>query len=245
MKIKLHRILMLAGTVLTVASNSSYASEVAQDIDQVRAELSKMMPAAGSAEITKTDATNVFQVEVKGNFYYAYVDGDHILFGDLLNTKTKVNVGQEQKSKRISDTIAGVSTDKMIVYGPKDAKRHITVFTDIDCGYCRKLHQEVPQLNEAGIQVRYLAFPRAGVGSKSHKKYISVWCNADQQTALTDAKAGKDVPAASCENPVAETYELGQKVGVEGTPTIIYDDGSMTPGYIPSDRLIEKMGLGG
>ena len=242
MKQQLHKVLILAASCFTLAAQ---ASTVATDTKQVRAELAKMMPAASSAVITETPAENVFQVEVQGSFYYAYVDGDHILFGDLLNTKDKVNLGQEQKAKRISDTIASVSTEKMIVYGPKDAKRHITVFTDIDCGYCRKLHQEVPQLNEAGIQVRYLAFPRAGVGSNSHKKYVSVWCNADQQSALTDAKAGKNVPAASCENPVAETYQLGQDVGVEGTPTIIFDDGSMTPGYIPSDSLIQRMGLGG
>ena len=242
MKQQLHKILILAASCFALTAQ---ASSVATDTKQVRAELAKMMPAASSAVITETPAENVFQVEVQGNFYYAYVDGDHILFGDLLNTKEKINLGQEQKAQRISDTIANVSTDKMIVYGPKDAKRHITVFTDIDCGYCRKLHQEVPQLNEAGIQVRYLAFPRAGVGSNSHKKYVSVWCNADQQSALTDAKAGKDVPAASCENPVAETYQLGQDVGVEGTPTIIFDDGSMTPGYIPSANLIQKMGLGG
>ena len=135
--------------------------------------------------------------------------------------------------------------DKMIVYGPKDAKRHITVFTDIDCGYCRKLHNEMPELTAAGIQVRYLAYPRAGVGSKSHKKYVSVWCNSDQQTAMTDAKAGRDVPVASCENPVEESFELGRKVGVEGTPTIIFDDGTLTPGYLPSATLIERLGLEG
>lgn len=213
------------------------------DIEKVRAELVKMVPPAADAEILPTAAKGVYRLELPGGFYFAYVDGDHILFGDLINTKDKVNLGELAKSARTAETIGATSLDKMIVYGPEDAKRHITVFTDIDCGYCRKLHQEVPELTAAGIQVRYLAFPRAGVGSNSHKKYVSVWCNADQQTALTDAKAGREVPPASCDNPVEETYMLGRKVGVDGTPTIIFDDGTVTPGYIPSAQLIERLGL--
>ncbi len=229
------------GLVLSGAATSANSDE----IERIRAELVKMAPAAASAEIVEAPAKNVYQVELGGSFYFAYVDGDHVLFGDLIDTKNKVNLGTQAKSKRMAKVISEVPTSKMIVYGPKDAKRHITVFTDIDCGYCRKLHREVPQLTDAGIQVRYLAFPRAGVGSNSHKKYVSVWCNDDQRTALTDAKAGTSVPTASCENPVAETYQLGQQVGVEGTPTIIFDDGTMTPGYIPSDQLIKRLGLDG
>jgi len=214
-----------------------------KEIERIRAELVKMAPAAATAEIAEAPAKNVYQVELDGSFYFAYVDGDHVLFGDLINTKDKVNLGSQAKSKRMAKVISEVPTSKMIVFGPEDAKRHITVFTDIDCSYCRKLHREIPDLNQAGIQVRYLAFPRAGVGSNSHKKYVSVWCNKDQQTALTDAKLGEGVPTASCANPVAETYQLGQKVGVEGTPTIIFDDGTMMPGYIPSADLIKRLGL--
>jgi len=227
------------------ASAPSLYAESAKEIEKIRAELVKMAPDAATAEIVKSPAKEVYQVELDGNFYFAYVDGDHVLFGDLINTKNKVNIGTQAKAKRMSKVISEFPTEKMIVYGPEDAKRHITVFTDIDCGYCRKLHQEVPQLTEAGIQVRYLAFPRAGVGSNSHKKYVSVWCNKDQQTALTDAKSGNNVPTASCDNPVAETYQLGQTVGVQGTPTIIFDDGTMSPGYIPSAQLIKRLGLDG
>jgi len=105
------------------------------------------------------------------------------------------------------------------------------------------LHKEMPQLTAAGIQVRYLAFPRAGIGSESHKKFISVWCNDDQQAALTAAKLGKTVAAASCDNPIEDNYQLGRSVGVRGTPTIIFDDGTVTPGYIPFATLIEQLGL--
>jgi len=242
-KLKIGFILTCIGTVFLSLTINAASSD--KEIERVRAELVKMVPPAADAEIIKTAAKGVYRLDLQGSFYYAYVDGDHILFGDLINTKDKVNLGDVAKGDRMARMIDEVPMEKMIVYGPKDAKRHITVFTDIDCGYCRKLHKEMPQLTAAGIQVRYLAFPRAGVGSESHKKYVSVWCNDDQQEALTSAKAGQSVPAASCDNPVAESWELGQKVGIEGTPTIIFDDGKMTPGYIPSDRLIKELGLDG
>lgn len=213
------------------------------DIEKVRAELIKMIPVAGDAEIIAAPVQGVYRIQIQGNYAFAYVDGDYVLLGDLYDTKEKVNLGDKASAERMATLIENVSTDQMIVYGPEDAKRHITVFTDIDCGYCRKLHLEVPELNEAGIQVRYLAFPRAGVNSESHKKYVSVWCNDDQQAALTDAKAGKTVASATCDNPIESSYNLGREVGVRGTPTIIFDDGTITPGYIPSKQLIARLGL--
>ena len=245
MKSKLNLIFTLATMLAMATSFAANAAADEKEIERVRAELVKMVPPAADADIVETPVKGVYRLDLQGGFYYAYVDGDHILFGDLINTKNKVNLGDAAKGERMAKLIEEVPMDKMIVYGPKDPKRHITVFTDIDCGYCRKLHNEMPELNAAGIQVRYLAYPRAGVGSKSHKKYVSVWCNSDQQTAMTDAKAGRDVPVASCENPVEESFELGRRVGVEGTPTIIFDDGTLTPGYLPSATLIERLGLDG
>lgn len=224
---------------------SAVQAEGNEDIDRVRAELLKMIPAATTAEITPSPIAGVYRVEVSGNFAFAYVDGDYVLFGDLYNTKEQVNLGEQARNERMAGMIKDVPVNEMIVFGPDKPKRTITVFTDIDCGYCRKLHREVPQLTEAGIQVRYLAFPRAGIGSDSYKKYVSVWCSDDQQTAMTSAKAGESVSPASCENPIADSYNLGQRVGVSGTPTIIFDDGRVTPGYIPYERLIRQLGLEG
>lgn len=243
--VKLNLVVLLAILGVSFSSVSAYAAKGDKNIEKVRAELVKMIPPAAEAEIVATPAKNVYRLQVQGSYAFAYVDGDHILIGDLYNTKDQANLGELAQSKLTAEKIAAVPTTKMIVYGPKDAKRHITVFTDIDCGYCRKLHRELPEITAAGIQVRYLAFPRAGVGSESHKKYVSVWCNDDQQNALTDAKAGKAVPTASCDNPVTESYQLGQQVGVRGTPTIIFDDGTVTPGYLPHAELIKRLGMDG
>lgn len=242
MNVKTNLVAVLAACFALLGSSISLADEKA-DIEKVRVELQKMIPQAVSAEIVASPVKGVYRMQLQGNYAFAYVSGDYVLMGDLYNTSSQVNLGDKASSERMASLLEEVPTSKMIVYGPENPKRHITVFTDIDCGYCRKLHNEVPELNAAGIEVRYLAFPRAGVGSASHKKYVSVWCNADPQTALTSAKAGSAVADASCDNPIEETYKLGKQVGVKGTPTIIFDDGSVTPGYIPAARLIEQLGL--
>lgn len=236
-------VLMAMG--ILISASSSYAEDT-PEIKVVRAELAKFVDSAATAEIMKAPIDDVYRVEVSGSYAYAYVDGDFVLFGDLYNTKKRVSLGESAKNERMARLINEVPESKMIVFGPDKPKRVITVFTDIDCGYCRKLHNEVPDLNDAGIQVRYLAFPRSGVGGASYNKYVSVWCSENQQSALTAAKAGESTSGGTkCDNPIAESYKLGQKVGVRGTPTIIFDDGTVTPGYLPSSALISQLGLDG
>lgn len=230
---------------LAFTFNAIASAEVESDVESVRAELVKMIPSAADAEIIETEVANVFRLELGGSFAFAYVDGDHVLIGDLLNTKDMVNMSDKAQNEKMAAVIADVPSDQMISFTPAQTKRYITVFTDIDCGFCRKLHAEVPELNEAGVEVRYLAFPRAGVGSGSYDKYVSVWCNADPQDSMTRAKLGEPVAPATCENPVASSYQLGQQVGVRGTPTIIFDDGTIIGGYKPSAELISILGLDG
>ena len=120
---------------------------------------------------------------------------------------------------------------------------HITVFTDIDCGYCRKLHQEVEQYNDLGIGVSYLFFPRTGLNTPSHQKAINVWCASDQQNAMTQAKNGVELPPLMCENPIESQYMLGIGAGVHkvGTPSVVFDDGSMVPGYLPAQAMKQRI----
>jgi thiol:disulfide interchange protein DsbC len=115
------------------------------------------------------------------------------------------------------------------------------VFTDIDCGYCRKLHAQINDYMKAGISVEYLFFPRAGVGSESFDKAVSVWCAKDRKAAFTAAKAGKDPAPAKCDNPVADQYKLGAQGGVDGTPTILAADGTKIGGYLAPDQLVAKL----
>lgn len=235
---------ILLAVILAISlSTLTHAQDESQDVANIRAELAKMIPVAEEAEIVPTEVEGVYRLLVQGNYAYAYVDGDFALIGDLFNTKDRVNLGDVAAGARMAAVIDALPDSKMIKFGPENPERYITVFTDIDCGYCRQLHNEITQLNEAGIQVRYLAYPRAGVPSESYDKYVSVWCSDDQQTALTNAKAGNTPASAFCDNPVEETFKLGQEVGVRGTPTLIFDDGTVQPGYVPSAQLIERLGL--
>ena len=130
---------------------------------------------------------------------------------------------------------------EQISFAPEKTDYDLLVFTDIDCGYCRKLHNQMEEYNENGIAIHYLAFPRAGIGSASYDKYVSVWCADDQQAAMTLAKNGGENESASCPNPIAEQYDLGRELGVTGTPAIVTTDGMLIPGYVPPAQLRQRL----
>jgi len=119
----------------------------------------------------------------------------------------------------------------------------VQVFTDSTCPYCSRLHEQVSELNKQGVEVRYLAFPRQGLQGKGFNDLVNIWCADNQQQAMTDAKAGKNLPAKQCDNPIAEQYELGRRLGVQGTPAIFLPDGRLIPGFVPAERLISELGL--
>ncbi|MBR7889104.1 thioredoxin fold domain-containing protein [Marinomonas sp. A79] len=186
--------------------------------------------------------SGLFVVSLKGGpTIHVTPDGQYFIAGDMYRMQGTSLENETEKAKLAK--VEALPESDMIVYKAENEKAHITVFTDIDCGYCRKLHKEVPELNDAGITVRYLAYPRAGVGSESYQKMVSVWCSADPQTALTQSKNGEAVPENTCTNPIADQYVLGNEVGVRGTPTIVLGDGRLLPGYLPAAELIKRLGM--
>lgn len=215
---------------------------LAADPDQViRATLHKLQPDLPIEAIAESPMSGLFQVHLKGGrMLYASADGQFLLQGNLYQMRgdDAVNLTAQAESKGIAKVINDIPLSEMVVFSPKEpAKTHITVFTDTDCGYCQKLHSEVPELNREGVEVRYVAFPRQGVGSHGYNGLVSVWCAKDRQEAMNKAKSRQELPAGHCENPVAKQYELGQMVGVNGTPAIILANGQMIPGYRPAPEL--------
>jgi len=232
-------VLILTFALLPVVMTS--ADEIT---DRVTANLEAILPEGTQiTAIAESPMPNVYEVSVGSRTFYAIAEGKYLLLGDVYDTVRQVSLADELKAEKMTEAIAGISAEQMVVFGPESAERHITVFTDVDCGYCRKLHNEVPTLTEAGLQVRYMAFPRAGIGSDSYKKIVSVWCADDPQATMTLAKSGQVPEAKTCENPVADQYRIGQEVGVRGTPTIIFDDGNVLPGYLPADQILTRVGL--
>jgi len=137
--------------------------------------------------------------------------------------------------------LSAIAEDSMIVFAPKETRHTLTVFTDIDCDYCRKLHSEMAELNGHGIKVRYLAFPRAGLDSPSYDKAVTVWCSKDRNQAMSSAKSGENLKKKTCDNPVKQHMALAKKLNVKGTPTLMLEDGQIIPGFVPVDRLIKLL----
>lgn len=189
-----------------------------------------------------------YEVQVEsGPVLYVSANGEHFFDGNLYQVKAGqfVNVRDMRLNDERQTLFASRSTSDMIIFKPAgQTKAVMNVFTDVDCGYCRKLHREVAELNAYGIEVRYLAYPRAGIPSESYKKIATAWCAKDQQDILTRVKNGENIATAVCEdNPVAEHFALGRDLGVSGTPSIILMDGTMIPGYQPAADLAKIFGL--
>jgi thiol:disulfide interchange protein DsbC len=159
--------------------------------------------------------------------------------GDLFDLKTKRNVSEEAKSLIRKAAIDELGSANMLVYKPKNIKDTITVITDIDCPYCRRLHSEIPDYMKNDVEVRYVFMPLKG--SADMKKTISVWCADDQQLALDIAKAGGDVEEKTCKNPIKEHLQLARDLGIRGTPAIVLENGELLPGYVPVDKLIAQI----
>jgi thiol:disulfide interchange protein DsbC len=200
-----------------------------------------LLPGIRPDEIRSTPLGNLYEVTFGGRLVYLTADGRFLIQGKIIDLETRTEITEERLSELKMAALAEVNEDQMVIYGPEDAKDTITVFTDIDCGYCRKLHAEMGRYNEAGIRIRYLFYPRAGIGSDSYEKAVSVWCADDRKAAMDKSKAGENIPARTCENPVDEHYALGQTMRVTGTPALLLEGGEMVPGYVPADKLRQAL----
>jgi thiol:disulfide interchange protein DsbC len=176
-----------------------------------------------------------------GPVVYASANGKYFIVGDMFEISAAgiESVAEKKLAPQRQEWLSEVKREDMIIFSPKGkAKGAIYVFTDVDCGFCQKLHQEVPQLNAAGIEVRYLAYPRAGLGTPTYDKMASAWCADDRNAAMDALKSGGFVTPKKCDNPIAAQYQLGAAMGVTGTPAIVLENGSLIPGYKPAAQLI-------
>jgi len=220
-----------------------------QSVEKIEAAIKSSLEARPDVKvesIASSEIPGVYAVQIKdGPMVYASPDGKYFVHGEMytVQDKTFVNLSEQRASGLRAKEIAAVKTKDMIIFKPKGpTKAVLNVFTDIDCGYCRKLHQEMPELNALGIEVRYLAYPRAGVGSESYQKMVTSWCAKDRQGTLTRFKKGEAVPINTCaDNPVTAQFQLGERIGVTGTPSLITATGELIPGYVPAQELAERL----
>ncbi|UTW46223.1 DsbC family protein [bacterium SCSIO 12696] len=233
---------------LALVSALSWA-EVSQEQEaKIVAGLKNWRPDLNFTNVMATPIEGLFHVQVVGGpSIFTSADGTYFIQGDLNKTSlgTFENWLDTVYAPIRRDLIQSASVDDMVVYKAKgETKAVLHVFTDIDCGYCRKLHQEVPTLNDIGVEVRYLAFPRAGMGSDSEQKITSVWCSDDPLEAMTRSKQGYDLPAKECKtNAIATHMNMVAKMGLTGTPSMVLSDGTLIPGYLPAAQLKRRLGL--
>lgn len=218
---------------------------LAEDADYsvVEEKIRTLVPTAKTVAIADSPVDGMLQVQINSDIIYVTDDAQYLFQGQLMDIDTRTNITDQAKSGIRQTLLADVQDEDQIVFSPEsgEAKYNLMVFTDIDCGYCRKLHNQIEEYNEEGIAIHYMAFPRAGIGSEAYDKFVSVWCAADQKGAMTLAKNGMDPEPMSCKNPIAEQYELGREIGVTGTPALVTADGTLIPGYMPPADLLARL----
>jgi len=229
-----------------VQSNSSPAFEEAPvdaaTDELVRAALKRLNPNLDPEYIGRSPVPGYHEVIIKGQVAFVTEDGSYLIQGllDLRNERDVAQFGALPGRRR--NALAKIPGSERIVFAPAGELKHtVTVFTDVECGFCRKMHQDVVEYNKLGIAIEYVAFPRAGIGSEDALKMETVWCSNDRRKAMTEAKNGATLPKIVCENPVSKHFEIGQHLGLQGTPMIINSDGITISGYLPPSALLDQL----
>ena len=230
--------LAIAFAALLAAAGYAATDREAEDIERILASI----PELDREDVRPSPLPGVYEISLGARMAYISADAKYLIQGDLYDVATEENLTEKRRMAARVQSLDSVGESSMIIFGAEDEKRTITVFTDIDCGYCRKLHREIDGYNAEGFTVRYLFFPRSGPETASWFKAEEVWCAADRNTALTTAKAGGNVESPDCgATPVAQHYQLGRTFGIQGTPAIVSDTGELIPGYVSPNELMQYL----
>lgn len=206
---------------------------------EVRARVVAKLPGASPADVAASPIPGLYEVTMGGLIAYVSADGKYLVSGSIYDLATESNLTAKRRNDARSKALAAAREDQMIVFSPANPKMTVTVFTDVDCGYCRKFHSQIVEVNKAGVRVRYVLFPRTGPGTESWKKAESVWCAADRKDALTRAKRGEEVKSKDCGDAVIKAgFEMGEDFGLEGTPAIYTQSGEYIGGFLTPDQLV-------
>jgi len=229
-------IMLLFFTLQAVANNES------EELKQVRARISNVLNEIEPQHVTASPVEGWYTIKKGTIVAYISSDGRYLLQGDLIDLNRQVNLSEQSRDQARKEIISTIPEESMIIFSPEKIKYSISVFTDIDCTYCRRLHSQINEYLEQGIQIRYLLYPRNGPKSASWLKSEQVWCADDQNKALTMAKLDKDFQTHNCDASMVSThYLMGQDVGFRGTPAIVLDNGQLVSGYVPALQLSKQL----
>lgn len=234
--------LLAIASVAGAADQPTPAAPSAQPTD-VRAVIAKKFGDVNvkAEDVRPSAVPGLYEVTIGPDTAYVTADAKYIVLGEMFDADTRANITQARRAADRSKALAKLDEKDMIVFAPKTTKYTITVFTDVECGYCRKLHSEIAELNDLGVRVRYAAYPRQGPGTDDWHKMEAVWCAKDRKAAITQAKQGQEVKSAQCSDPVGMQYQLGEKLGIRGTPAIFTPSGDYISGYMPPAKLVQQL----
>jgi thiol:disulfide interchange protein DsbC len=200
------------------------------------------VPGARPGDVRATPIAGLYEFGQGADLVYVTADGRYGISGDIYRVADKENISEARRRELRLALVGAMPESSMLVFAAAVPKYTVTVFTDVDCGYCRELHRQIAEYNRLGIKVRYMFFPRSGPDTESWTKAEQVWCSADRREALTKAKLGQPLKGlANCPNPVAKQYALGRAIGLSGTPGILTEKGSLLPGYAPPNVLLQEL----
>lgn len=226
------------GLMISAISSQAFAASDAEE--QIKTRMKEVLGDDVVVNaISPSKLPDIYEVVFNNSkVVYMTKDARYVIEGDVLDLDTRQNLTEDRRAIARSDSFKALDTNQLIEFSPANPKHTLYVYTDIDCGYCRKFHTQVSKLNANGIAVRYLAFPRDGIDSEAYVAAQSAWCADNKKQALTDAKAGKAISPKTCDSRVKDQYMLGQAMGVRGTPSVFLETGQEMGGYIPADDLI-------
>ena len=245
MSSKLHTPLTLLTTLFVLCFGAGLACAADEaELEQVRSRVADMFAEIDPQDIHASPVDGWYVVQKGSIVAYISEDGRYLLQGDLIDLDTQVNLSEQSRTTARRKLISSVDDDQFIAFTPSEVKFTVTVFTDIDCTYCRKLHSQIDDYLAQGIEVRYMLYPRNGPASRSWSTSEKVWCARDRNQALTDAKLDRSFETQKCDSSaITKHYMLGQDVGLTGTPAIIFEDGTLVSGYIPPAALSARLQL--
>jgi thiol:disulfide interchange protein DsbC len=244
---KLLKIFFIAFSILIAGCDvKANDEEVRTSLETVEEKLKEMLPESVKLlSVKNTGITGYFEVNFEGiEPLYVSEDGEYLISGDIYQiTKAGlVNKSEARKDFQRISALENLNKTEFITFQPEDIKHVVYVFTDVDCGYCRQFHSQIEGYLDLGIEVNYLAYPRAGIDSESYKKITSAWCSTNPKESLTTLKLGSDINISLCDgNPVEKHYKMGSSMGIQGTPSIITDKGKLIPGYLPPQDLLNQL----
>jgi thiol:disulfide interchange protein DsbC len=214
----------------------------AQQPADPRAQIASKIPGVRADDLRPTPISGIYELTRGTDIAYVTADGKYALSGDLIELASNDNVTETHRRELRSKLLGAIPESEMLVFGPRDPKYTVTVFTDVDCAYCRQLHSQIAEYSRLGIRVRYLFYPRTGPNTESWTKAEEVWCSNNRNEALTLAKRGAALPVKACpNNPVAKHYALGRDFGLQGTPAIVLANGELIGGYLPPGELVQHL----